>query len=274
MSKLYKPSVPSFATLIHWEGRKAWPDHAKTAWALDHKVTAYAFAEDLGLAIPRLSTEPMSFTSVPLRPGTVVKPLGGVMSTGVFLVQDSEIVDLGQNESLDTEQSVRSRMQELLDRGRVQTDEWIVERLVRSDHDPSQPARDLKFYCFYGTIGLMLETVRRPEVKRCWYSPDGARTKTGKYADELFGGFGIPDPYIEAATRVSLEVPSPFVRVDFLASPEGPVFNEITPKPGGSHLLDRGWAIRLGNRFLAAARRLHEDLLGGRSFDVFLRHAG
>ncbi|TBT83380.1 hypothetical protein ET989_11885 [Propioniciclava sinopodophylli] len=164
-------------------------------------------------------------------------------------------------------------MQELIASGQVASDLWIVERLVMSDHAPDEPARDLKFYCFYGQIPLMLETTRHPIVQRCWYDAGGERVQTGKYTDQLFSGHGIPETYVEAALRISTEVPSPFVRVDFLASPDGPVFNKITPKPGGSHLLNRRWDVRLGNRFLAAERRLLEDLLQGRRFEAFLRHA-
>lgn len=269
----YQPEKPSFSTLLQWEGRKAWGNHARTAWALDRKDVAYAFARDLGLKVPRLPIPLQSHVDVPLMPGTVVKPLDALMSTGVILVFRDHLVDLATNDVLVDEGAARARMGELVSQGRVKSDEWIVEEMVMSDHDAGQAARDLKFYCFYGRVGLMLETVRRPEVRRCWYDVNHQRVETGKYSNVLFEGHGIPQRYVDTAVSISLEVPAPFIRVDFLASAEGPVFNEITPKPGGSHLLNRRWDIRLGNSMLAAARRLHEDLLDGRQFEAFLRHA-
>lgn len=263
--------IPSFHYEVTMQSRRAYIQPDATAWILDNKLTAYQYAADLGLDIPITRLHAVSHRDLQLSPGTVVKPLDGNMSKGVYIVGKDDIVDLPRNMTLPSRDALRQNIAHDVSSGDVAEDAWIEERLVYSDHDPSAPARDIKFYCFYGVVGLALETVRSPGVQRCWYGSDGQRTRTGKYTNRLFAGNGIPDGYMELAQRISLTVPAPFLRIDFLASPEGPVLNEFTPKPGGASQFSAGTDVRLGKLMVASSGRLHTDLVNGKKFPEFDR---
>jgi hypothetical protein len=266
--KTGKPT-PSFHYEATMQSRRAFIEPGATAWILDNKLTAYRFASDLGLEIPITRLNAVSHTDLELTVNTVVKPLGGIMSKGVYILGEDTITDLPRNRSLPSVEALRQSIAHDLSSGDVADDAWIEERLVFSDHAPSLPARDIKFYCFYGVVGLALETVRSPQVQRCWYGSDGQVTRTGKYTEHLFAGNGIPDGYIELAKKISLSVPAPFLRIDFLASPSGPVLNEFTPKPGGASQFDARTDKRLGSLMVSAAGRLHTDLVNGKVFPEF-----
>lgn len=251
------------------QSRRAFIEPSATAWILDDKLTAYQFAADLGLDVPITRLHSVSHADLKLAPDTVVKPLAGIMSKGVYIRGKDVITDLPRNRSLPSVEALRESIARDLSSGDVVEDAWLEERLVYSDHDPSLPARDIKFYCFYGVVGLILETVRSPEVQRCWYGSDGQVTRTGKYTERLFAGNGIPDGYTDLAKKISLSVPAPFLRIDFLASPNGPVLNEFTPKPGGASQFDTRTDRRLGSLMVSAAGRLHTDFVNGKQFPEF-----
>lgn len=264
----HRPAA-SFRNQIHLESRKAFRSPNYTAWLLDIKTNTYQFANLLGLNTPALELKAVPLAQLPLEYGTVVKPLTGVMSQGVYLIDQDRIIDLPNNQLIGSIDDLRASMQSKLDSGQVRTDHWIRERLIRSDHAPHEPARDLKFYSFYGRVHLALETVRSPEVVRCWYDISQNRIDTGKYTNNLFPGNGIPAEYFEVAELISSRVPAPFARIDLLASPDGPVVNEITPKPGGSHLFADSVDAKLGDWLAAADARLRIDLLNGKQFSEF-----
>lgn len=259
---------PSFKELVFQEARKSYREPEYSAWLLDVKTNAYRFAETLGYKTPILENEPFSANTIPLVRDTVVKPLTGVMSQGVFLLGE-EIKDLAKDATLNSLEDVRKSMQHLVESGTIKKDEWIREKLIHSDIDPTQPARDIKFYTFYGQVRLILETIRTDGVKRCWYDHSLNRIDTGKYSKFLFPGNGIPIKYFQAAQEIGSEIPSPFVRIDFLASNDGVVLNEITPRPGGSNQFHPSVDRSLGETLIAADARLRRDLISGKKFDAF-----
>lgn len=251
------------------QSRRAYIERNTTAWILDDKLSAYRFASDLGLEVPIKRLEAVPHEQLDLSRGTVVKPLAGVMSRGVYIIADDVITDLPHNRTLSSVDELRQSLAQDVASGEIPEDSWIEERLILSDHDCTAPARDIKFYCFYGVVGLALETVRMPEVRRCWYDRNGETTRTGKYASLEFTGHGVPEGYIELAETISQRVPAPFLRIDFLASPDGPVLNEFTPKPGGASQFNAATDRRLGNLMVSSAGRLHTDLLNGKAFPEF-----
>lgn len=260
---------PSFKYLIYLEGRKAFRRPEYSAWLLDNKTNAYKFADLLGIKTPLIDPDPTDANSIKIEPDTVIKPLTGVMSKGVFLVKSDQIIDLYENEVFQTHDELRYRMNSLVSTGTIKEDLWIRERLIYGDITPEEPARDIKFYTFYGQIELVLETVRANEVTRCWYDISRNRINTGKYTNNLFDGHGIPDEYYAMAQYVSENIPAPFARIDLLASAEGPVLNEVTPKPGGSNQFAPSIDRKLGDSLVAADSRLRKDLLDGKTFDIF-----
>lgn len=262
---------PSFKELVFLEARKSFREPRYSAWLLDVKTNAYQFADALGYKTPILENNPVPAAELALEPETVVKPLTGVMSRGVILIGHDKIIDLANNKLLSGTAQIKSTMSKLLEEGLIKKDEWIREKLMYSDIDASQPARDLKFYTFYGKVKLVLETIRVNGVTRCWYDQSLNRINTGKYPKNLFAGNGIPLDYFRAAQEIGLSIPAPFVRIDFLASSQGIVLNEITPKPGGSNQFSPNIDQTLGESLIAADSRLKRDLLQGKTFDAFNR---
>lgn len=265
---------PSFKALVFQEARKSFRQPEYSAWLLDNKPRAYSFADKLGYKTPIINSQPSTFADTALEEGTVVKPLTGVMSQGVFIISRNETIEVSTGKRYQDKNAVRSRMNQLIDDGTIRKNEWIRERLILSDISPNQPARDIKFYTFYGQVKLILETIRTSGVVRCWYDQFLNTINTGKYNKNLFPGNGVPLEYYDAAQKISLAVPSPFARIDFLAGAEGLVLNEITPKPGGSNQFADSVDRTLGEALISADARLRRDLLNGKVFDAFnqVRH--
>ncbi len=63
-------------------------------------------------------------------------------------------------------------MEKDLETGAVDRDEWMIEELIYENRREKVPARDVKFYCFYGKVGIILEIVREPEVRHCWWNAE------------------------------------------------------------------------------------------------------
>ena len=115
---------------------------------------------------------------------------------------------------------------------------------------------------------LVQEATRMP-TRVCYYDPNGKKIRTGRYEDIEFEGTGVLPEYIEAAENISLKIPIPFCRIDFLKSKDGPVFGEFTPAPGNFQGFDAKTDAWLGREFARARGRLHADLLAGKEFSEF-----
>ena len=237
---------------------------------LDDKQTAYRFAESLQVRIPNVSGETYTFDKIPEEKGIVIKPVDGAGARGVYLVYDNDdIIDIKQSKKIANWQVLRKDLERDLLSGRVQRDEWFTEELILEDRTEKIPARDIKFYCFYGKVGLILEIVRYPELKYCWWTSSGERVSAGKYDESMFKGDGVNQAEIELAEMISAEIPAPFIRIDFLRSDTGLVFGEFTPKPGNYDEFDEQTDQWLGDYFLDAQGRLTDDLLNGKDFKHF-----
>jgi hypothetical protein len=85
-----------------------------------------------------------------------------------------------------------------------------------------------------------------------------------------FYGEGVNSREAEIAAKISLEIPLPFMRIDFLRSADGNlIFCEFTPRPGDFEKLNAGTDARLGREYSAAFARLYDDVLNGKSFKLF-----
>ncbi len=239
-------------------------------WVLDNKLVAYRFVDALKIRRPWLSDQRYTLEEIPIKPGTVIKPYNGAGSRGVYLILSSKkIRDVKRSQFLDDEKVLKDNMQKDLLLGWVDQDEWLIEELVMEDEQQDLPARDLKFYCFYGKVGLILEIRRFPELRYCWWAPNGEIVRTGKYEDSLFAGEGASPKDIALAASLSSNIPAPFIRIDFLKTHKGLVFGEFTPKPGNYDQFNQAIDRKLGDYFLDAEHRLVDDLLNGKQFEPF-----
>lgn len=262
-------SIASFRACLTTSLRVRQLTTFRPEWLLDDKADAYTFVDSLGVARPR-ATYPYAISTIPVREGTVIKPSLGGGSRGVYLVLKSdEIQDIKRSRFIRDERALKESMEEDLASGWVRRDEWMVEELLYEDAATRRPARDIKFYCFYGKVGLVLEIQRFPEVKYCWWGSDGDRIRTGKYEDARFEGDGVSQDQLALAASISAEIPTPFIRVDFLKTSKGLVFGEFTPKPGNYDQFNQETDQMLGEYYLEAEGRLLTDLLNEKPFVHF-----
>lgn len=82
-------------------------------------------------------------------------------------------------------------------------------------------------------------------LKRCWYDQNFRLVATGKYENASFAGKGNFAKVAEVARSISLQIPAPFARLDFLISETDIVFGEITPAPGSHHAFNHEWDSKL-----------------------------
>jgi glutathione synthase/RimK-type ligase-like ATP-grasp enzyme len=203
----------------------------------------------------------------------VIKPLTQANSKGAYMVQQADdILDLGRRKPLQDWIELEAGLREDLEKGTVTEDKWIVQELIYEDAERTQPARDLKFYCFYGEVALILEICRFPEKQFCWWNAKLEQIETGLYEDKRFTGAGVTPEQIKFAASMSAKIPTPFIRIDFLKGWQGLVFCEFAALfPGEYHGLTDSIDTWLGNCFLDAEGRLMEDLLNGKRFEEYLR---
>lgn len=234
---------------------------------LDDKKLAYRFMNRLNIRTPEVSDRSYTLEEIPEKNGIAIKPIDGAGARGVYLVYtNNDIIDIKQSKTIANWQVLRKNMERDIESGRVSRNEWFTEELILEDRDNKVPARDIKFYCFYGKVALILEIVRYPEIKYCWWTASGERIGTGKYDESLFKGKGVTNAEVEIAKAISAEIPSPFIRIDFLRSDEGLVFGEFTPKPGNYDEFDNPTDKWLGDYFIEAQGRLTNDLINGKEF--------
>lgn len=237
---------------------------------LDDKKLAYQFMEQLQVRVPKIDEKVYMLDEIEEREQIVIKPVDGAGARGVYLIyKNDDIIDIREGKKLSNFSVLKRNMERDLESGRVEEDAWIVEEFIIEDKATRTPARDVKFYTFYGKVGIILEIVRYPELKYCWWTADGERVSTGKYDYSSFQGQGATPEEIKMAEDISKEIPAPFIRIDFLRGADGLVFGEFTPKPGNYDEFDTPTDKWLGDFFLEAEGRLEKDLLNGKDFNLY-----
>jgi hypothetical protein len=174
------------------------------------------------------------------------------------------------SEMLSGRQALTAQLHADLQAGVTRTDKWIVEELITEDGNPKAIARDLKFYCFYGRVAHVMEVIRDPVSRYCFWDRDGKHKEVGGlFIDDLFVGRGFTPDMLETAERISAEIPAPFLRIDFHSTGSELVFSKFTPI--SSEIWEYGKEIdeQLGDHYLEAQARLHTDLLNGKRFDAY-----
>jgi hypothetical protein len=263
--------VASFKASLAMQARKRQLVKEIPEWVLDNKKVAYAFIDNFGIRRPWIDEKVYTCSQLPKWDGMVIKPIEGSGSRGVYLVfSSSQIQDVKRGRILNSREALTVSMINDLELGWVEKDEWMIEELIHDKLSTDKlPASDLKFYCFYGKVALILEIRRFPELKYCWWKPDGTRISTGKYEDDLFSGQGFMETEKELAAYISSEIPAPFIRIDFLKTANGMVFGEFTPKPGNYDEFNAKYDQLLGDSFLDAEARLSKDLVNKKEFEHY-----
>ncbi len=246
-----------------WKMNKEMPE-----MLLDDKRIAYKFIDLLRIRRPWFEEQTYSIDTVPQKENCVVKPVDGAGSRGVYLMFHSDYIqDVRRKKVIKGIETLREHMGQDLDNMWVEDDQWSIEELIGNEQE--QAAKDIKFYCFYGKVALVLEIERYPALRYCWWTRDANRISTGRYENELFKGAGVSQQEIELAEMISKEIPAPFIRIDFLKTDEEMVFGEFTPKPGNFDEFDQVTDSWLGEYFEEAETRLFQDLIDRKTFRYY-----
>lgn len=251
------------------------------SWQLDRKTKAYRFADSINLRRPASDSKIYRFEEIKGKEGPIViKPVQSTGSMGVYLIfNKNKILSARGGYYLSSWTEVEAEMHPELEavyggnpKGALRKDEWIVEELILRAPDSTEPPLDYKFYCFYGEILFVLEADRSDSSGFSTWDADGNLVQTGWEAHKLRDGIGFSKEDAEAAIQASLEIPSPFVRLDMLKSHDGVVFGEATPRPGKFHLFSKEFDRKMGRAYREAEARLLQDLMRGKKFEAFNKH--
>jgi hypothetical protein len=238
-------------------------------WVLNNKKRGFEFADALQVRRPNILVKRVTCSNLSVPYPCVIKPQDGAASRGVYLaVSSAEFIDVRTGKRFETEAALKDAMRADLSAGRVSKDLWQAEELI-ADMMPFRPARDLKFYCFYGVVGFVLEVDRSTGGLYCEWLADGRKAITGRYASKAFNGDGFTAEALALAEQISRSIPAPFMRIDFLKTDTQLVFGEFTPRPGKFDEFNTEFDNYLGQLYLAAEARLQQDLLAGKRFEQF-----
>ncbi len=263
-------AVASYRVCLALRARQAQLTGVGPEWKLNDKLAGYRFIRQHGFDHPELLQRNVTVSALEQQERVVIKPVSGAASRGVYQVTgDGRVFEPKGERWLANWQEMIAAMQDDLAAGRVKRDRWMVERLVTEDDEGEQPGRDLKFYCFYGEVGRVLEVDRWQRKVYCEWDGEGKPLDTGRYSGKRFDGQGVTADELERVKALSREIPAPAIRIDFLRSAGaayGMMFCEFTPRPGGFHLFDEETDRRMGEMYLEAEQRLVRDLLHGKRF--------
>lgn len=206
----------------------------------------------------------------------VLKPMQSSGSKGAYYLFGDRFFSIATSEWIESweelEESARRQAPNAFTSGL-----WEIQTLVTRD---GNPAVDLKFYCFYGEIGTILEVSRFPrreymffdmELKPTRFTNDGLPRSESLERSVIHHGH-LTEEHLQRVRDLSRSIPAPFMRIDMLFSDDGPVFCEFCGAPGNIHTIFEEDDRRLGEMYARAENRLINDLLRGKGFDTYRTH--
>jgi hypothetical protein len=240
---------------------------------LQSKAYGYQFADLIGVKRPHVSAQPKHVDEIEIKPGFALKPPSGSGSQGVYLIFAADrCLDVFTGTMLTSLDAVRAAMRADVAEKRVPAPNWNAEQLIQDSRNAGGVSHDWKFYCFYGEVHRIGYIQRYPEHRENWFDGEGRAStgaKTKIPTDPEMMGDRIPADLCALAKKISLEIPAPFIRIDFLSSDDGYYLGEFTARPGTIHMLDRETDRKLGDTFIKAAACLEADLMAGKPFAAY-----
>lgn len=249
----------------------------RPSWALDGKTKAYALLDALQVRRPESDSRTYRFAEISPDFPKVIKATRATGARGCYLAYSPQrIVHVRDNQEFPSWDELSAHASSLMDPSTENKlpDSWMVEELVLESFKESIAARDLKFYCFYGDTVFIRESVRGAEPKVRFYGPDNEPIVTGREEDLDFTPLGVTSDQLDLVSRISTEIPHPFMRIDMLNGEDEMVFGEFTPRPGNFDKFSPEWDRRMGEEWARAESRILRDLLQGKSFEPYLMSTG
>jgi hypothetical protein len=118
-------------------------------------------------------------------------------------------------------------------------------------------------------VAHVMEVIRDPVTRYCFWDTHCKPKDVGGLVDELFVGRGFTPDMLKTAEGISAEIPAPFLRIDFHSTGSELVFGKFTPIPGEIWEYGKEIDEQLGDYYLEAEVRLMQDLLSGKRFDAY-----
>ena len=249
-------------------------------WLVYNKKVGEEFAASLGVKCPA-SEHGYTLDTIPRKDNIVIKPLFGASSKGVYIVYNTHNIWSVENKiTFSSWEDMLTCIRQQLDAGEIQKDLFEIQEAIYSDNTTKSATHDLKFYTFYGEIPAVLEIVRTPEKAYWWWNERGELIDIGQTMPESIQPMGFTAEMLETARQLSLKIPAPYMRLDFLRSADDIYFDEFCTMSGGEFaiILEQHfpkWDRLFGNCYLKAEMRIMNDLLEGKRFDEineFNRH--
>lgn len=240
-------------------------DDVLPEWEINTKTAGNQFVKNLGYDVPQVIAKGVPLQQVNFEPRTVVKPSAGGNSQGVFSVDEKgSIFDVGANEIVDRETAFARAQAHDAKAGKNGV-KWNVEERI-SGPSGLNPV-DLKFYAFYGKVGVVTEVQRQPFKAFNNYLRDGTKVATGKYDGMTFDGTPPTEEEYAVAEAISRALPVPYLRIDFMRADDGRLlFCEFTPRPGNFDKHNRMIDQLCGRMYVEAECRILRDLLRSSDF--------
>ncbi|WDF32126.1 ATP-grasp fold amidoligase family protein [Arthrobacter agilis] len=216
--------------------------------ALAQKIVSHPFVASLGMKVPQrlgVLDDLSGLADMDLPDLFVLKLAKSWSSRGVMILERTgynKYFDHMALENLSSE-AIKHLQEDKAASFASASPSWIIEELVHHTLGLGAIPFDYKFYCFRGRVGLVVQIDRNTgPVKIALFDGDFKPLKLGRdYVLAETARPGQPVIPLHApemlwwAQRLSLEADSPFVSVDLLDSPQGPIFGEFTYSPGGTH---------------------------------------
>ncbi|UTA78624.1 hypothetical protein J4377_11670 [Halomonas sp. XH26] len=257
-NKIPLTNVASFQQLLVQATRRRQLFNFQPEWKLNNKRYAYKFIDELGVKRPETYAFNKPLADIAIRKSTVLKPENGSSGHGVFIFDEEDgAFEVRTGETLSSTKDALLKAKKLITSGVIKKDSWLLEEFIGDfEQGKPLPTVDLKFYCFFGEVGFVLEVERANETRYCEWLPDGRLAATGRYPGKTFIGNGFSNEQLETAKRISKAIPTPFMRIDFIKSKNDFSFGEFTPRPGQFSSFNETFDRYLGECYLSAEGRL------------------
>ncbi|HEY1797276.1 MAG TPA: ATP-grasp fold amidoligase family protein [Stellaceae bacterium] len=246
-------------------------------WFVGDKTAAYDFAKSVGVEIPliyRLFDKAEDFRDEDFPDNFVVKPKGLHSTQGVMVLKrigPSRYFDFMKKREW-SEQEIRTAQSEWFEKNRFKGNyKLIVEEKLIDDNGDDKIPFDYKLYMFRGVNKLIIQYDRNSiPPTGSWFGDDWSPFDTDLNFDSEWKVLQRGEPkkpacayaLLEAARKISVALPTPFVSVDMYATTRGPVLGELTLAPGGPYY---------GRQYKF---REHFDQELGAAWDVALQQLG
>jgi len=196
----------------------------------------------------------------------VIKPIIGSGANGVFLLKKVQ----GKLVNCITNEIYEENTNSLFEAGlkNFVGCPLIAEELVELSDKPST---NWKIFAFYGEIGFIRQVELGEDIRgyKIWSASGTEIGPIDKHSFEYRADLPPPQnmqDLIEAAKLVSLNVRTPFVRVDLYELDKGVYLGEITLRPGSLwkskylHIFTPAWDRKLGIMWEEAQARIVEKI--------------